>query len=59
MPHDKIEEMTGNCHVNKAKGSPFEHNPHGYHIESPLHSGHAGIDAAVEKEKRLAGITKR
>jgi hypothetical protein len=56
MPHDKFREMTGNCHVQKVKGTMFEHDPHGYHVESPLHSSHAGIDAAVAKEKRLAGL---
>ena len=49
MPHDKIEEMTGSCHVHKMKGSPFEHDPH-------EHSGHGGIDAAVKKEKQLTGM---
>ena len=55
-PHEKIEEMTGNCHVRKAKGSPFEHNPHDYHVASPLQASHEGIAEAVRKEKRIAGI---
>jgi len=58
MPHDKIQEMTGNCHVCKSKGTMFDHNPHGYSEPSPLHSSHAGIDAAVAKEKRLAGLKR-
>ena len=58
MPHEIIAEISGNYHVHKTKGTMFEHNPHGYHTESPLHSSHAGIDAAVEKEKRLAGLKR-
>jgi hypothetical protein len=49
--------MTGNCHVHKAKGSPFEHNPHDYHVGSPLGRGeHEGVGEAVRKGERLAGI---
>jgi len=57
MPHETIAEMSGNCHVRRIKGSPFEHNTHEYdNMHSPMSPNHAGIDAAVRKEKRIAGI---
>jgi hypothetical protein len=57
MPHEFFAGMTGNCHAKKTKGSPFEHDTHGYgDMNSPLKPTHPGIAAAVEKEKRLAGL---
>jgi len=50
MPHDKIAELSGNCHARHAKGSPMEHNPHGYHhLEK-------GMEEAATKERKFAGM---
>jgi hypothetical protein len=43
MPHNKIAEMTGMHHTHATKGSPFEHNPHGY--PNPV------VEAEKEAEK--------
>ena len=57
MPHEIIAEISGNYHVHKTKGSPVEHDTHGYgHMRTPLSGEHEGIAAAVRKERRLAGI---
>ena len=57
MPHEFIAKISGNCHVQNIKESPFEHNPHGYnHMHTPLESEHAGIAEAVRKERKIAGL---
>ncbi len=58
MPHvnEKIAAMSGNRHVHAFKGSPIEHNPHGY--TTPVDHFLKSTDEAVKKERRLGGETR-
>ena len=59
MPTEIIAEISGNHHVLRTKGSPVEHDTHGYgHTRTPLSGEHEGIAAAVRKEDRLAGLKR-
>ena len=52
MPNDQIERMSGNRHVHTVKGSPIEHNPHGY---TPAERLEEITEDARKKQNKLLG----